>query len=138
MSDHLGVGVAGEGGTVAHQLFLQLTEVLDDAVMHHRHQLGHMRMGIGLDRLAMRGPAGMADAGVAHQRLALQALFEIAQLAFGAPPRQVAVLEGGDAGGIVAAIFQALQRVDQLFGDRSLAEDANDPAHRPLLPRTRC
>ena len=136
MSDHLSVSVAGEGGAVAHQLFFQLTEILDDAVMHHRHQLGHMRVGIGFDRLAMGGPAGMADAGVAHQRLALEAVFEITQLAFGAPPRQVAVLDSGDARGIVAAIFEALQRVDQLFGDRPFAEDANDAAHRPLLLRT--
>ena len=48
----------------------------------------------------------------------------------------MAVLDGGDAGGIVAAIFEPLQRVDQLFGDRPFAEDANDAAHRPLLPRT--
>ena len=49
---------------------------------------------------------------------------------------EMAVLDGGDARGIVAAIFQALQRVDQLFGNRSFAEDANDAAHRPLLPHT--
>ena len=70
------------------------------------------------------------------QRLALEQLLEIAQLAFGAPPPEMAVLDGGDAGGIVAAIFEPLQRVDQLFGDRPFAEDANDAAHRPLLPRT--
>ena len=135
MGNDLGVGVAGERGAVAHELFLQLTEVLDDAVMHHRHQLGHMRVGIGFDRLAVGRPAGMADAGVAHQRLALEPLLEIAQFAFGAPPAEMAVLDGGDAGRIVAAIFQPLQRVDQLFSNRSFAEDANDAAHRPLLPR---
>ena len=135
MSDHFGVGVAGEGGAVAHQLFLQLAEILDDAVMHHRHQLGHMRVGIGFDRLAVGRPAGMADAGVTQQRLTLEPFLEIAQLAFGAPPAEMAVLDGGDARGIVAAIFQTLQRVDQLFGNRSFAEDTNDAAHRPLLPR---
>ena len=69
------------------------------------------------------------------QRLALEPLLEIAQLAFGAPPAELAVLDGGDAGRIVAAIFQPLQRVDQLFSNRTFAEDANDAAHRPLLPR---
>ena len=62
-------------------------------------------------------------------------LFEIAQLALGATPPELPVLDGGDARGIIAAIFEALQRVDQLLGDRPFAEDANDAAHRPLLPR---
>ena len=63
MSDHFGVGVAGEDRAVRDQLFLQLAEILDDAVMHDRDQVGRMRMRVGLGRLAVRGPAGMADAG---------------------------------------------------------------------------
>jgi hypothetical protein len=63
-------------------------------------------------------------------------LLEIAQLAFSAPPPEMAILDGGHARGVVAAIFEALQRVNQLLGDRTFAEDANDAAHRPLLPQT--
>ena len=95
-----------------------------------------MRVGVGLDRLAVGRPAGVADAGRAHQRLGLQLQLEIAQLAFGAAAAEMAVVDGGDAGRIVAAIFEPLQRVDQLLSDRPLAEDANDAAHRPLLPLT--
>ena len=51
---------------------------------------------------------------VPDERLAREPHLEIFQLAFGAPARQHAVLERGDAGGIVAAIFEALERVDQL------------------------
>ena len=65
----------------------------------------------------------------AAERLAAQPVLEVAQLALGAAARQRAVLEGGDAGGIVAAIFEALQRVDQLPRDRLTAENADDPAH---------
>ncbi len=135
MGDDLGVGVAGELGSFGDELLFQLAEVLDDAVMHHRHLLGHVRMRIGLDRLAVGGPAGMADAGVAVERGGFEALLKIAQLAFGAPPPEMAILDGGNAGGVVAAIFEALERIDQLLGDRAFAENANDAAHRPLLPR---
>jgi len=55
----------------------------------------------------------MADADRAGQRLLHQPLLELYQLALGAPAVDVAVDQGGDAGRVIAAIFQALQRVDQ-------------------------
>ena len=75
------------------QLVLQLAEILDDAVMHDRHALGRMRMGVGFGRLAVGRPAGMADAGRAEERRALEQLLEIAQLAFGAAAPELAVLD---------------------------------------------
>ena len=135
MSDDLGVGVAGEHRPFRRQFFLQLTEILDDAVMHDRDEIGHMRMRVGFDRLAVGRPARVADAGLAVERRSFEKFLEIAQLAFGAPAAELAILDGGDAGGIVAAIFKALQRVDKLFGNGPFAEYANNAAHRPLLPR---
>ena len=134
MGDDFGVGVAGKHRAVRDQLLLQLAEILDDAVMHDRNKVGRMRVGIGFGRLAVRGPAGMADAGRTAQRRSLQQLLEIAQLAFGAPPAELPVLDGGDARGIIAAIFEALQRVDELLGNRPFAQNANDAAHRPATP----
>ena len=52
------------------------------------------------------------------------------QLAFGAPPRQHAVLERGDAGRIIAAVFEALERVDKERRDRFAADDPDNAAHR--------
>ena len=63
------------------------------------------------------------------QRLAVQLGFEIAQLAFGAPARQLAAFQRRDAGGIVAAIFEPLERIDQLRRDRLAAENADNSAH---------
>ena len=97
MGDHLGVGVAGEHRALRDQLFLQLAEILDDAVMHDRDEVGRMRMRVGFGRLAVGGPAGMADAGRAVERRSLQQLLEIAQLALGATPAELAILDGGDA-----------------------------------------
>ena len=137
MGDHLGVGLGAEFRALLLQLLAQLAEVLDDAVVHHRQPVGGMRMGIGLVRLAVGGPAGMADADDAHERLRAQLGLEVAQLALGAPAREPARLQGGDAGGVVAAIFEALERVDQLLRHRLVSENADDAAHKPSPPSRR-
>ena len=63
---------------------------------------------------------------------------EVAQLALGAAALEVAVLQGGDAGRIVAAIFQPLQRLDDQRRDRRRAENSDDAAHAPqVLARCR-
>ena len=59
----------------------------------------------------------------------VEALFQILQLALGAPARQVAAFQRRDAGGIVAAIFEALERLDHFLGDRLAPEYPDDPAH---------
>ena len=63
-----------------------------------------------------------------------QPRFQIAQLALGAAARQRAVLERGHAGGVVAAIFEALERIDELPRDRLTAENSNNPAQSGLYP----
>ena len=69
MRDHFGVGLAGELDTVFGELLAQLAEILDDAVVHDRDVFGRVRMGVALGRLAVGGPAGVADADIAGQRL---------------------------------------------------------------------
>ena len=89
----------------------------------------HVRMRVALDRRAVRRPARVADAGVALQRLLQQARLEVAQLALGAAALEVAVLDGGDAGRVIAAILEPTQRVDEVGRDRLLPENADDAAH---------
>ena len=91
-------------------------------------------MRIALAGLAVRRPARVADADRAGQRFAAKTRLEVYELAFGAPALDVAVDQGGDAGRIVAAIFQALQRLDQQGGDGCLADDSDDAAHRKVVP----
>ena len=86
-------------------------------------------MRIGLVRHAMGRPARVADADRAVQRLVLQPALEIDQLAFGAAAAKLAMLDGRDAGGIIAAIFEPLQRIDEERRDRRLADDSNNSAH---------
>ncbi len=129
MRHHFGVGLADEFGAVLFQLLAQLAIILDDAVVHHRHLLGGMRMRVVLGRAAMRRPAGVTDADDAGERLLEQALFQIFQFAFGAPAREQPALKRGDARGVIAAIFEPLQRIDQLVRDGLTAENPDDPAH---------
>src|SRR4029453_9246799 len=54
---------------------------------------------------------------------------EIAQLAFGAPASKLPAFQRGDAGGIVASVFEPLERVDQRGRDRLTPEYAHNSAH---------
>ena len=58
-----------------------------------------------------------------------QARFESGEFALGAPAPERAMIQGGDAGGVIAAVFEALERLDQMAGDRLASDDSDDPAH---------
>ena len=70
----------------------------------------------------------MADADRALERLSLKPALEVLELAFGAPPRELAAFERGYARGIIAAIFETLERIDQLRR-RLTADDSDNSAH---------
>jgi hypothetical protein len=42
---------------------------------------------------------------------------------------EVTILDGGDAGRIVAAIFKPPQGIDEMLRDRRIAQDTYDTAH---------
>src|SRR6516165_57514 len=77
----------------------------------------HLGIGVG------------ADAGLAGERLARKPRLQIAELALGAPPHEIAAFQRGDTCGIVAAIFEPLERVDQQWRNRLTPENAHDSAH---------
>ena len=54
---------------------------------------------------------------------------QIPQLALGSSALEPAVFQGGDTGGIVSAVLQALQCFDDLRGDSTFPEDSDNPAH---------
>ena len=106
MGDDLGVGLALEPALLGQQFGLQLLVVLDDAVMHHGHPVGRVRVGVVLGRAAVGRPAGMADADRAGQRLAGQLAVQIEELALGAAAFDMAVDQGGHARAVIAPIFK--------------------------------
>ena len=137
VNDHFGIGFAGELRAVLAERFAQLAEILDDAVVHDRDPLGSVRMRVELGRLAVRGPAGVADADSSGKRFAGEPLLQVLELALGAPARQRPALERRNAGGVVAAILQALERIDELARDGLTPENSNDPAQSGLYPSPR-
>src|SRR5262245_18889377 len=129
MRDHLGIGLRAELGAVVFQFLAQLAEVLDDAVVHHRQPIGGVRMRIILARPPVGGPTRVADADASLEWLSLQLGFKVAKLAFGAAPGQPARFERSHARRIVAAVFEAFERIDKMLRDRLAPEDADNSAH---------
>jgi hypothetical protein len=71
----------------------------------------------------------VADADISRQGLARELGLEIAQLALGSPAAEVPAIQSGDTGGIIAPIFEPLERINQRGGDRVTAENAHNSAH---------
>ena len=112
VGDDFGVGLGGELVALFDQLFLEGDVVLDDAVVHDDDLAGAiaMRVGVLFGGTSVRGPAGVANAVGAVERLQADDFFQIAQLAFGAADLQAFAIAGDcDAGGIISAIFEPLQ-----------------------------
>ena len=129
MGDHFGVGFGREFRAASFSLGAQLAEIFDDAVVDDRDAVGGVRMRVDFVRTAMGRPARVADADLAAERLLVQPLLEIAQLALGAAAREMAIFQRGNAGGIVAAVLQPLERIDHQAGDRLTADNSNNSAH---------
>jgi hypothetical protein len=134
MCHRLGVGLAGKFAAAFGQLLTQIAIILDDAVMHDGNQIGCVRMGIILGRPPVRCPARMTDADRATERFTIETIFERTELSFRTPAAEHAFLKRGDTGRVVAAIFEALKRVDQLARNRSVSENSDDAAHPPGWP----
>ena len=136
--NHLGVGLGTEHDTLGLQLLAQNPVVLDDAVLHHRHPARAIEVGMGvaLLRLAVGGPAGVTDAAQARGAGGLEALAEIDELALGPQAVQATGgsagrhLNGGDASGVVAAVFQLAQALQQQRRRLARADHRNDAAHK--------
>src|SRR6187402_2753130 len=77
----------------------------------------------------MGGPAGMADADAAAQRLEVELGGQVAQLALGAAAGNVATFQRRHAGAVIAAIFEALERIHQTGRNGFAAYDADNAAH---------
>ncbi len=134
MRHHLGVGLGLELMALLQELMAERLEVLDDAVMHDRNASGHVRMGVVLGGCSMGGPAGMADADGAVERCSLEHGFEIDELALGASPFDPTVDQGCDAGAVIAAIFEAFQRIEQQGRRRLPAQNTDNAAHERFNP----
>ena len=129
----LGVRLRLEQRTLGFEFGSQLGMVLDDAVMHHGDAGGRVGMRVAFGRRAMGRPAGVADAGGAGQRIPLQHGSQVVELAFRPAAVDAGLDQGGDACAVIAAIFQAPQRIEQQRRGLAPADHPDDPAHSPQL-----
>ena len=129
MGGHFAVGFRFERVAFGLQFGLEFAKILDDAIVHDRDAPCGVRMGIALGRRAMGSPAGVANAGVTGQRLVVQNRAQIVQLAGRTAARNLTVLQRGDAGRIVTAIFQPLQRFQDDRSHITRARNTDDTAH---------
>src|SRR4030095_534046 len=94
-------------------------------------------MGVLFRGTAVGGPARVADAERAGQRLLSQHALEHLDAAGGAPDVKRALVEHRDARGVVAAILEPLQSLDD-DADRALVTDvADDSTHGVSLATLR-
>ena len=137
MRDCLGIRIADKFAAAPGQPLTQLAKIFNDAIVNHRDDVGGVRMRIGLSRPAMGRPAGVANADGPAQRFALEPRFERAQFAFSAPAPEDTVVERCNARGIIAAVFKALEGINQLPGNRLGPQNSDNSAHPfgwPLCP----
>ena len=133
VGDDLGVGLGGEAAALGLELGAELAEVLDDAVVDDGDAAADVGVGVDLGGRAVGGPAGVADAGGAGERLPLEAGREAVELALRAPALEGAASERGHARAVVAAVLEAAQGLEQQGCRRPLADHAHDTAHRSRL-----
>ncbi len=138
MGDDFRVGLGGELVAFGDQLLLQGNVVLDDAVVDDDNLAGAvaMRVSVLFRGTSVRGPASVADAVGAVERLQADDFFQVAQLAFGAANLQAAAIAGHrDSGRVVAAILQPTQAINDDRHYALFADITDNSAHEGLPER---
>jgi hypothetical protein len=133
VDDRLGIGLGDERMAGGGELLAQRQEVLDDAVVDDDDLAAcvPVRVGVLLARRPVGGPARVADAERAFQRLVAEHRLEVGELAGGAAHLELAVdVDHRDAGGVVAAILEQLEPVEKDRSRRLVADVADDSAHQ--------
>ena len=116
--EHFGVGLAGEGVAFFGEELLEGDVVFDDAVVDQGDLAGvvDMGMGVAFGGSAVGGPAGVGHADVGWGAVVgvVEGVFEDADASDGPADVQLAGrVDDGDAGRVVAAIFQSLKPFDE-------------------------
>ncbi|RMM24772.1 hypothetical protein ALQ81_05582 [Pseudomonas syringae pv. pisi] len=135
MDDDFSVGIRCEDVTQAFQLFTQRFVILDDAVVDNCQRVGReMWVGVTLTRGAVGCPTRVGDAQTADQRLAGKCLFQLTDLAGATTALKDAfVAEDCHARAVIAAVFKALEALEQNGRDITFSNGADDSTHGYLL-----
>ncbi len=113
----------------ANQLIAQRPEVLDDAVVDQCDGAHDVRVRVADGRRAVRRPARVSNADAPVQRVGGQLTREIVELPLRPAPDELAVIDGADTGGVIAAILEPLEPVEQPLRDVAIPNNPYNSAH---------
>ena len=133
LRDDLRIGIGGERDAPRQKKFFYMDVIFDDAVVDDRDPsvLADMGMGVYIVRLAVGGPARVADAGAARHGGALrQPAAQLGHIALAFFDLQAALaIHDGDAGRVVAPVLEAFQTVKQNGSGVLRSDKSHDTAH---------
>ena len=133
MGDDLRIRVGDELHALGLQPLAQGEEVFDDTVVHHRDAAGLADMGVGVQvgRLAVGGPAGVAEADMAMDVLpVVDHVPQHLQAALGLGDLQTLLrVVDSDTGGVIAPVFQPGKTVQQDGRDLFSSDKTNNTTH---------
>src|SRR6185437_2474936 len=135
MGDDFGVGLSDKLVVGFTQLFFQLQVMLDDAVMNYYDAPGAIAMGmvVFFSYPSLSCPACVADSIGSVEWAKPDNLFEVAKLPLGpAYFQQVAFVDHSDTRGVVAAILELPQALNDQRHNLLVSNVANNSAH--MLP----
>ena len=114
-ASNLGVGLGEEAVALIDELRLQRRKVLDNAVVDYSQATvaDNVRVGIGVGRAAVGGPAGVPDAQFRGRNGVVRDFgFQVCNFAGLLAALDDAVVGNRDTGGVVSAVFEAAQSLD--------------------------
>ncbi len=128
---HLGVRLAGEGVPALGEPGAQFLVVLDDAVEDDGDapRAVAVRVGVLLAGPAMRRPARVSETDARLRGVPADRLEQLVEVADSTHDVEPAGLDEGDAGGVVAAVLQASEAVEDDGLAGTTADVAYDAAH---------
>ena len=132
VGENFGIGLRDKGVSAFDQVLAECLIVLDNAVVDEREASTLVRVGMGIfgGDPAMRGPAGMADACLAVDRVLLDDLRQIRDASDRFSDLDRSAIEDGDSRRVISAVFQAAQSVEKHRKRLRTADIANDSTHR--------
>ena len=132
MGDDFCVCLGGEGVAFRNELLLQGKVVFDNAVVDDHDAAGAIAVGVGIffGGASVGRPASVANPICALQRVLAERFFKVAKLAFSAADVQsLGTASHRDTRGIVSAIFQPPQTLDDDWNYLLATDIADNPTH---------
>src|SRR5437879_3717625 len=132
MRQHFSIGVGSELVTAfALQLFAQRRIIFDHAVVHKRDfsALVKVRMRVFVGHFSMSSPARVADAVLPRGRFLGHQFGKVRDPSGTLARLDLLPVYDGNAGGIVAAIFEAAQAVQEYGGSFCAADISDNSTH---------